>query len=96
MYVQTNVLEFSDASKKFVPGPIMEQFITARAAAPGFVSSKYSEEETKQQYVVTWNTHQDYINFIINNAELFGKSLAEREVTYNINNIKITITGTEI
>ena len=95
MYVQTIVLEFSDASKKLVPGPIMEQFITTRAVAPGFVSSQYTEEETKQQYIVTWNTHQDYINFIINNAELFGKSLAEREVTYNINNIKITITGTE-
>ena len=96
MYVQTTILEFSDASKKLVPGPVMEQFIAARQLASGLVSVQYTEEETKQQYVVSWNTHEDYINFITTNAELFGRALAEREVTYNANNIKVTTTGTEI
>ena len=49
MYVQTTILEFSDASKKLVPGPVMEQFIAARQLASGLVSVQYTEEETKQQ-----------------------------------------------
>ena len=96
MYVQTTLLEFSDVSKKLVPGPIMEQFIAARQQATGLEKVDYIETETTQQYVVKWNTHQDYINFITTNAELFGRALAEREVTYNANNIKVTTTGTEI
>jgi len=67
---------------EWTPSANQTAFLTARSNAPGFISSNSVVDGTKTTSTQTWNSKQDYQNFMLNNAILATNSGFDRIEQY--------------
>ena len=75
------------------PGPKSQEFWQARKDALGFISANTVVSDNNTTTTLVWQSHDDYINFLRNNIDLFIDASDEREKQYIQNNSTITKIG---